>query len=111
TDQNTRARKLEKPRNRSRVFMRSLDHVGGARQDGLRDLQAELLRRLEVDRQIHLPRIRIGDARRRASIEDGLSELARLAADILSAREREREEGPHLSVAVGEPKQRNLLPV
>src|SRR5712691_11344637 len=111
TDQKMRARKLVKPRNLSRLFMASLDHVRGAPQDSLRDFQAELLRRLEIDGEVELPRGRVWDLRRRAPREDGLGQLAGLAPDVLAAREREREERPHLRVTVREPEQRNLLAV
>src|SRR5262252_5236346 len=69
----------------------SLDHVAGTRKDRLWDLQAELLRRLTVDGQIELPRVRVRDPRRRASREDGPSDLSRLPSDVLRARERQCE--------------------
>src|SRR5262250_3512043 len=111
TDQNTRARKLEKPRNRCRMVTGSLDDVGGATEDGLGNLQAELLRRLQVDGQGDLPRVRVGHAGDRLPGEDGLGELAGLAPDVLAAREGEGEEGAHLGVAIGEAEERNALAI
>src|SRR5215813_6791203 len=111
TDQNTRARKLEKPRNGSRMVIRSLDDVGGATENGLGNLQAELLRRLQVDGQGDLPRIRVRHARGGLPGEDGLGELAGLAPDVLAAREGEGEEGAHLRVTLGEAEEGNALAV
>src|SRR5499433_2691904 len=89
TDQNTRARKLEKPRNESRMVIRSLDDVGGATENGRRNLQAELLRRLQVDGESNLPRVGVGHARRGFPVKNGLGELAGLASDVFAAREGE----------------------
>src|SRR5262249_43393823 len=87
-DQKTRARKLEKPRNPGQtVTRRLLDDVRGARQDPLRDFQAELLRRLEVDGQREFAGVRGRDLGCRAPRKDGLGKIARLPADIFTARE------------------------
>src|SRR5262245_6684720 len=111
TDQNTRARKLEKPRNRCRMVTGSLDDVGGATEDGLGNLQAKLLRRLQVDGQGDLPRIRVRHAGGGLTGEDGLGELAGLATDVLAAREGEGEEGAHLCMAIGEAEEGNALAI
>src|SRR5215468_1465478 len=111
TDQNTRARKLEKPRNGSRMVIRSLDDVGGATEDGLGNLQAELLRRLQVDGQGDFPRVGVGHTRRGLSGEDGLGELAGLAPNVLPAREGKGEQGAHLRVAIGETEEGNALAI
>src|SRR5215469_11339160 len=109
TDQNTRARKLVKPRNeRDTVIPRLLDHVRGTRQNGLRNLQTELLRRLEIYRERHLPGVRVRNLGDRPSREDGLRQVSRLHADVLTAGERQREERAHLRVTVCEPEHRDL---
>src|SRR5215475_11606384 len=111
TDQNTRARKLVNPRNGKSLFMASLDHVGGAPEDGRRNLQAELLRRLQVDGERDLPRVRVGHSRRFAAREHGLRELGGLPADVFSACERQRKDRAHLRMTIGEAEKRDPLPV
>src|SRR5262245_40109139 len=88
-----------------------LYHGGGPRQNALGDVDPELLRRLEVDREIHFPRRRGRNFGCGLAAEDGLGELARLAADVLAAGERQREKGPHLGMTLGNPEHGNLLPI
>src|SRR2546422_5908799 len=89
TDQKIRARKLEKPRNQENAVIASpsLDHARGTRQEGRRDLQAELLRRLEVQGEGHLPGGRVRNLRGRTAPEYRLGELPGLTADVLTAGE------------------------
>src|SRR5207249_8910132 len=84
----------------------SFDDVRCARPDSRRDLQSELLRRLEVESEIHLARGRVRYVRNRTAPEYRLGQLARLPSDVFSARECHREQGSHLRMAAGDPEQR-----
>src|SRR5262245_46586018 len=74
----------------------SFDQIVGCSEDALRDLHSELLRSLEIDREANAPSTRVRDLGGRLPGQDAVRQFARLAADVLATRERQRQEGAHL---------------